>query len=278
MYKNLYIIFTRRGINIDNYPSIKRYLTRYKKDLTPRNKNSKKNEPGRKPGSYKWYEIQDNVAYYSLFEKEKIIYSEITPEPRFYYDDEKHYMEATGFILSSSTLNLKYFLSLLNSKLLFWYFKDIGYNLGGKGFRYKKIFIEQLPIKFTNKNIELELINLVDIILDLNKTFVNEINNFHNILFEDFNMFKISNKLENYNVLDLNDFLKEIRKYGINVPNNLMKEKIISEFTLSCNRLKEINFQIEETEKKLNNLVYNIYCLNDAEIKIIEENIKILTK
>ena len=29
---------------------------------------------GRKPGSYKWYEIQDAVDYYAEFEKPKIIY------------------------------------------------------------------------------------------------------------------------------------------------------------------------------------------------------------
>jgi len=51
-------------------------------------------------------------------------------------------MKATGFLLTSDSINLKYLVSLLNSKLLFWYFKDIGYNLGGKRYLYKKIFIE----------------------------------------------------------------------------------------------------------------------------------------
>ena len=73
-YKNLYIIFTRRGIDIDKYPIIKEFLSKYKKELTPKTKDAKRTDVGRKPGPYKWYEIQDNVAYYSLFEKEKLIY------------------------------------------------------------------------------------------------------------------------------------------------------------------------------------------------------------
>lgn len=69
----MYIIFTRRGIEINKYPSIKNFLSQYKEDLTPKTKDSKKGSKGRKPGPYKWYEIQDNVAYYASFQKMKKI-------------------------------------------------------------------------------------------------------------------------------------------------------------------------------------------------------------
>lgn len=206
-YDNLYLIFTRRGIDINRYPIIKKFLSKYKEELTPKNKNSKKEDKGRKPGPYKWYEIQDNIAYHALFEKEKIIYSEIVPKPQFVYDNQKFYVEATGFLLSSSKLNLKYIISLLNSKLLFWYFKDIGYNLGGKGFRYKKIFIEQLPIKLTNIDIEIEICDLVDSIINYNKQFVKERDSFKNILINEYNAKKISKKLNEYYNLSQKEFL-----------------------------------------------------------------------
>ena len=32
---------------------------------------------GRKPGAYKWYEVQDTIDYYEEFEKPKIIFAEI---------------------------------------------------------------------------------------------------------------------------------------------------------------------------------------------------------
>ncbi|MDQ2716726.1 MAG: Eco57I restriction-modification methylase domain-containing protein [Chloroflexota bacterium] len=76
-FKDRYLIFTRYGISIGEYRSIERYLSQYRTQLEPRpldwNETIRGEWPGRKPGSYKWYEIQDNVAYYADFEKPKII-------------------------------------------------------------------------------------------------------------------------------------------------------------------------------------------------------------
>jgi hypothetical protein len=72
-FKDTYLIFTRRGIDIDKYPSIKSYLNQYKERLTPRNKNQR---IGRKPGDYKWFEIQDTISYYRYLTKKKF-YGEI---------------------------------------------------------------------------------------------------------------------------------------------------------------------------------------------------------
>ena len=120
--------------------------------------------------------------------------------------------------INSNNINLKYLLALLNSKLLFWYFKDIGYNLGGKGYRYKKIFVEQLPIVITeDKNTEMNLTNLVDMIINENKKLINEINSFHKWLNRTFNIDKLSKKLENYYELDFEDFLKEIKKKKVDI-------------------------------------------------------------
>jgi hypothetical protein len=70
-FKNSYLIFTRRGININEYLSIKKYLSQYKEKLIPKNKGQK---IGRKPGKYEWYEIQYTIAYFKEFEKSKIIW------------------------------------------------------------------------------------------------------------------------------------------------------------------------------------------------------------
>ena len=52
-HKDSWLIFTRRGIKIESYPAILRFLQAYQAALTP-------GVPGgRKPGSYQWYEIQD---------------------------------------------------------------------------------------------------------------------------------------------------------------------------------------------------------------------------
>ena len=74
----MYLIFSRQGIVIDEYPSIKNYLYTFIEDLTP--KKDKNDEKGRKPGNYKWYEIQDKTDFYENFEKPKLI---VVPNPTF---------------------------------------------------------------------------------------------------------------------------------------------------------------------------------------------------
>ncbi|WQW62211.1 class I SAM-dependent DNA methyltransferase [Helicobacter pylori] len=102
-----------------------------------------------------------NCAYLEDFEKEKIVYGEIVQEPRFYLDNGEcelgyFYAEATSFILTGE--HLRYLLGMLHSKLITFAFKTFyaGGGLGESGYRYKKAFIERLPIpQITYKNQEL---------------------------------------------------------------------------------------------------------------------------
>ena len=260
IFKDLYLIHSFDGLNTKKkYPSIFKYLSHYEEKL--KNRSDK--------GKY-WYNLRA-CKYDNLFEKEKILYAEIVPEPRFVYDNDGFFMEATGFMLNSTTINLKYLVALLNSNLLFWYFKDIGYNLGGKGFRYKKIFIEQLPIKFSNEEIENRLCGIVDEIQQLNKDFVNETKDFHQMLFDEYYILKLSTKLENYFTLSIQDLKKEIRKQKGQIFNeNDLKEK----FERSYDKLYNLNKDISSLENSLNDIVYNIYEINKDERQIIEKELE----
>ena len=157
--------FPALKLNIDDYPALKKYL----ENFMPRIAQS--GEKGcRKKTSNKWFETQDNIAYYEDFEKEKIVYSEIVREPQFYLDEDKFYAEATSFVLTGK--NLKYLIALLNSKFISFVFKTFyaGGGLGEEGYRYKKKFLEHLPVpKITkeNQNLADELVKLVNQILAL---------------------------------------------------------------------------------------------------------------
>ncbi|WP_258107713.1 Eco57I restriction-modification methylase domain-containing protein [Campylobacter lari] len=147
------------AINIDEYPSLKQHLKPYYKTL------EKRTDKGKTP-----YNLR-NCAYLEEFEKEKIVYSEIVRKPQFYLDTKLNfYAEATSFILTGE--NLKYLIAFLNNDFVAFMFKMFyaGGNLGENGFRYKKAFLERLPIpKINSKNEKLanELISLVDEILNL---------------------------------------------------------------------------------------------------------------
>ncbi len=138
-----------------HYPIIYDHLLSHKDKLLKRNKD----ETGKR---YEWYCLQRWAAnYLQDFEKEKIVYGEIVQEPRFYLDNGEcelgyFYAEATSFILTGE--HLRYLLGMLHSKLITFAFKTFyaGGGLGESGYRYKKAFIERLPIpKITAKNQEL---------------------------------------------------------------------------------------------------------------------------
>ncbi|EMH7529473.1 Eco57I restriction-modification methylase domain-containing protein [Campylobacter coli] len=155
--------FPSLKLDIEQYPALKQYLSQF----LPRIEQS--GEKGcRKKTSNKWFETQDNIAYYEEFEKEKIVYPETTQGAYFVYDNKGIFLEKTAFFIVCE--NLKYLLGLLSSNLITYYYKNFsqGCKLGTKGYQYNKHALENLPIpkiNSKNQNIVDELINLVDEIL-----------------------------------------------------------------------------------------------------------------
>lgn len=163
-WANLWLIgtFPALKINIDDYPALKKYL----ENFMPRIAQS--GEKGcRKKTSNKWFETQDNIAYYEDFEKEKIVWAEMTKEPCFTWDDNNIFINQTCYFMNGSN---KYMLGVLNSKLIYFYMQQIAVTLGDGAFRWIKQYIEKLPIpKITkeNQNLADELVKLVNQILAL---------------------------------------------------------------------------------------------------------------
>lgn len=207
-----YLIFTRQGININQYPSIKEYLYQFKKDLTPKKKGQKGGK-GRVHGSYKWYEIQTNATYYEEFENPKLVYPRISSEMFTIYDTGKNYCIDTVFMINcNDEQQLKVLQALLDSKVLNFIYRIIGvaYN---KSIELRKTYVGNLPIKFPENN---------------------ELNN------------KIINLL-----IQLENNIKELSK----LPKKSQDIKI-----------KEIN----AIENELNSIIYDLYDLDEDDIKIIE--------
>ena len=163
------LIFTRRGVDISQYPIIEQHLKVFYKQLKPKVKST--DADGRKPGSYKWFEILDNTAYYPHFEKkEKIIWGLTADKWAFTLDTEQHYLPSNGYIMTSKTLPTKFLLGLLNSKVLHFYFGFIGVMTAGGAYTLKAATIEALPIPSSvNDEQQQPIISLVDQILSAKK-------------------------------------------------------------------------------------------------------------
>ncbi|MBK8723792.1 MAG: hypothetical protein IPL95_16535 [Saprospiraceae bacterium] len=103
----------------------------------------------------------------SRLEKEKLIWGEISDKPKFAYDNQQYFAEATTFFMTGE--NLKFLLAILNSKVSEWYFNLIGTTTGMGTNRWKKYKIELLPIKQPSEDQEKEIVSLVNKILESKK-------------------------------------------------------------------------------------------------------------
>ncbi|EPD9948084.1 class I SAM-dependent DNA methyltransferase [Campylobacter coli] len=142
------------AINIEHYPSLKKHFDEFYPQL------EKRADKGLTP-----YNLR-NCAYIEEFEKEKIVYAEMTKEACFMLDNSNFFINQTCYMLISPYN--KYLIGILNSNIIFYYMQQISSNLGEGAFRWIKQYIEKLPIpKINSKNQKLadELISLVDEIL-----------------------------------------------------------------------------------------------------------------
>ncbi|MBD3795711.1 MAG: class I SAM-dependent DNA methyltransferase, partial [Epsilonproteobacteria bacterium] len=167
--------FPALKLNIDDYPALKKYfLDNF--DIRQLEQSGKKYPTlgfnARKKTGNKWFETQDQIAYYFEFEKEKVVYSETIKIyfdgtrnfPRFSYITEEFYLDKTTFFMVGN--NQKYLLAVLNSKVG-KYLLENGYciklGIGSRGLQ--KILIEKLPIPpitSSNKPIVSQIEKLVD--------------------------------------------------------------------------------------------------------------------
>lgn len=136
--QDMWLIFTRRGIDITQYPAIHTYLKQFKDRLMP-------GVPGgRKAGSYEWYEIQDNIAYWQEFEQPKIIIPAITR-------DVEYAPDTTGFYTNDKTSicvtnDVHYLSGLLNSAVLSWFMRQTAATKQGGFYEFKPMYVSQIPI------------------------------------------------------------------------------------------------------------------------------------
>lgn len=163
--QDLWLIFTRRGIDINAYPAIKRHLEGQRDKLEPKpadwdDARDGKWE-GRKGGSYKWFEIQDNIAYWQEFQKPKIVYPDITLSVRFSWDESGVFTGDTTFLIPEAP---KWILAFLNSSLVEWFYQRLSPRIQNGFLRFKSIYVEQIPIPKTAERQRSCLLTMIDVI------------------------------------------------------------------------------------------------------------------
>lgn len=279
-----YLMFTKRGINIDNYPAIKQHLLQYKDQLMPKPEGwtGPGKWMGRKPGKYQWYEVQDTIGYYIEFEKPKIMYQVFQVEPAFTFDTTGMYANNAIWIIPS---NDKILLSILNSKLG-WFFISHYCTKIQNGYQLIFKYLGKIPIPVIedtdhqSKALQDEVTSFVEQMLDLHKQRGSESEKFLR-WFEGEIGARVQDlsgafQLLEYYDMDFSGFhdllIKNKRKLkaGYNPRGRENKELLEDEFNKSAGRIRQIDASIEETDRQIDALTYKLYGLTEEEIKIVE--------
>ena len=146
-WKSLWLIatFPALGLSIDDYPAVKKYLLSFgRARLEQSGKQLANGTKSRKKTGHAWYEMQDTCAYHEDFTKEKLLWIELVNNGRFAYDNSGFYGEATTFLLTGESI--KYLCAVLNAKLIRWFLKKVAPTSGMGTLRWKKVYVERLPI------------------------------------------------------------------------------------------------------------------------------------
>lgn len=207
-----YLIFTRHGINIDEYPVIEKYLSKYKKNLQPKSKKAHKRQKGRSYRKYKWYEVQSAGLFYKDFEKPKIVYPTIAHHLMSVFDTNGYYLLDSCFMITCDDDEmLKVIDAIVSSELINYILQSSIEHINNRGLRFNKKYIEHIPIRRPNEK-------------------------------------KMAEKLVN------------------------QKQKIIKGYEkLDENLSMDVIRQIQKDEDILNELVYELYELQEPEIKLIKD-------
>ena len=107
-------------------------------------------------GDY-WWELRP-CAYYSEFEREKLMWIQLVNDGRFALDVHKLYPLDSVFVMTGE--DIQYLLAVLNSRLVNWQMRHLSPTSGMGVLQWKKIYVEKLPIPQIPKAEQRPLIEL----------------------------------------------------------------------------------------------------------------------
>jgi type I restriction-modification system DNA methylase subunit len=256
-------------VEIASYPFISKYLESSKEDL------SKRKDSGKffHQTSKMWFEFWDSKPI--VFESPKIIFPDISINCNFLLEENGYGYLNTCYGLFLKEPYKEYYkvvLAILNSNVNKFYMSMISPTVRGGFYRFKTKFVEQLPmpdllaIEFSSFN------NIVDEIIDLRKVQLAIVNKFIRTFIRKFSIDKTSKKLLSWHKLTFAEFVNELKKQKVKLS---LSDEVEWEdyFEAEKEKKQAILSQIEKADKKINQMVYELYGLTEEETKIVEESI-----
>jgi type I restriction-modification system DNA methylase subunit len=247
------------------YPLAYQYLENFKDQLIEKKIKYKMNP------KY-WYSLHRSRDI-SIFEKNYIITPQLQNVPSFTIKETDVYADAGGYLLiPKDEINFKGLLAVLNSKLLWFFIKNTSSEYGGGYFYFKTKYLEPFGVPHS-KLAKIDFNNQVDKRLLDSKKYYKSIQDFINYYRNSLSLNLLTKKLQNWNELTFVEFINELNvaiKTAKGTPLTKKDEfEWIDLFEDNKKKALALKAEIDQTDKEIDQMVYELYGLTEEEIKII---------
>jgi hypothetical protein len=255
-----------------SYPLAYSYLLNFKETLVAKKIKYKTNP------QY-WYSLH-NSRDMSLFVERKIITPYLAKKCQMSIDNDGRMFtndKCSVLKLCPQYANLYLpYLAILNSKLCWFFIANTSSEFSGGYFVFSNLFLNPFPLpdlaQDENKEIAKSLSALAETMLSLNSQLQEKRSRFLRRLGENFESIKITNALQMFDQLDFKGFTAELKKQKIKL--TLVQqdewEDYFNQYREAC---QELTAQISQTDKEIDQRVFDLYGLTPEERGIVIENV-----
>ena len=168
------------------------------------------------------------------------------------------------------TFAIKYLLTIINSKLVA-YLKTKGSTTATKDdfSQLTLADIRNIPVKQIPLSEQQPFIEKADIMLKLNKQLHESTRKFLRFLESSYHPKKLSNKLRAFHTLNFPAFVKELKKQKVTL-SKVEEFELLDLFESQQAQALDLQKRIERTDGEIDRMVYALYGLTGAEIRIVE--------
>ena len=147
-----WLIFTHRGIAINDYPAILQHLEKYRESLSKRK------------GKQEWYELPASLGNAERFAQPKLVCPDTYNHQTFAVDTAGYYYGKTSYLIPTEETWL---CGLLNSRTVEWFYSQVSNQLTINPLRARSGYIQQIPIPNLTSTQKALIAKIVDYLIYL---------------------------------------------------------------------------------------------------------------
>jgi len=212
-----------------------------------------------------------------IFEQEKLITRQILGKRIMTcFDNKNYYTDQTTYVINKATddQELKYLLCVLNSKLIYYFFIN---TFSDNKITFPKVKRSQLlELPYNSKTNQEYFVEKANYKNKIETTFFNLKVRFVNYLKTQFTIEIFPKKIHNWQDLEFGEFIKElnksIKKSGGENPTKSDEMEWMDVFELNREEAQTLKYEINKTDKEIDQMVYELYGLTKEEIEIVENS------